>query len=64
MNIKAIREKKGLKQTDIAEKLNINQSAVAAWETGKALPRAETLIALADILECSIDELLGRKKGA
>lgn len=62
MNIKAIRKKRGLKQIEIAKKLNIAQSAVAAWETGKAFPKAETLIALADVLDCSVDELLGRDK--
>lgn len=58
MNIKILREEKGLKQEDIAEQLNINRSTVAKWETSNVLPRADKLIKLADILGCTVDELL------
>lgn len=58
MNIKILREEKGLKQKDIAEQLNINRSTVAKWETSNVLPRADKLIKLADILGCTVDELL------
>ena len=61
INIKKIREEKGILQTELAEKLNINQSAVAAWETGKAFPRTERLREIASILGCTVDELLEEK---
>ena len=38
--------------------LGVSQQSVAKWESGKALPRGETLIKLAAVLSCSIDELL------
>lgn len=62
LNIKKIREQKGILQTELAEKLSINQSAVAAWETGKALPRADRLKEIANILDCTVDELLAGGK--
>ena len=56
--IKTLREKAGLKQVDLARKLNVGQSAVAMWETGLVMPRTDKLPKLAEILGCTIDELL------
>jgi len=61
-NIKKLREKAGLKQTDLAGMLKIGQSTVAMWETGETMPRTDKLPALAEILGCTIDELF--EKGA
>lgn len=57
MNIKNLRMSAGLKQEDIALKLNVDRSAVAKWETGEAMPRADKLPELANVLGCTIDEL-------
>lgn len=56
-NIKKLREKAGLKQTDLARMLKIGQSTVAMWETGETMPRTDKLPALAEIFGCTIDEL-------
>lgn len=61
MGIKSAREKAGLTQIQVAEKMKISQSTIACWETGRALPRAENLKLLADILGCTVDELLSEK---
>ena len=58
LNIKNIREQAGLTQAEVAKALNVGQSAVAAWETGQALPRADKLIDIAKLLNCTIEELL------
>ena len=58
LNIKNIREQAGLTQAEVAKALNVGQSAVAAWEADKALPRADKLINIAKLLNCSIEELL------
>ena len=55
--IRDLRENKGLSQENIARELNIKQQAVAKWENGLALPRADKLPQLAKILDCTIDEL-------
>lgn len=57
MNISQLRQKNSLTQEQIAEQLNIDRSAIARWEAGKALPRADKLPELAKILNCTIDEL-------
>ena len=57
-NIKVFRERNSFTQVDIAEKLQIDKSTVSKWETGESMPRAEKLIQLAKILNCTVDELL------
>lgn len=57
MNIKAMREKRQLTQSDLAEKLSVSQTCIAKWETGEAMPRADKLPELAKIFGCSIDDL-------
>ena len=56
--IKEFRLKRNLKQTDLANKLNVTRYAVAQWETGRSLPRAEILIQLSKIFKCKIDDLI------
>lgn len=58
--LKELRMEKGLTQNALAQKLNMTQQTYSDYETGKTNPNVETLIALADILECSIDYLVGR----
>ena len=59
-NIQKLRLKANLSQEQLANLLAIDRSTIAKWETGNALPRAEKLPYLAQILNCSIDELLGQ----
>ena len=58
MPIKKYREKKKLSQVQLAEALNVTQSTVAMWEIGANKPRADKLVQLAQILGCTVDELL------
>lgn len=53
-----MRIRAGLTQPQVSEALGIPQSTIACWETGRALPRADKLPALAKLFKCSIDELL------
>lgn len=57
------RKRTGMSQMEVARRLNINQSSVACWETGKSIPRAFMLVKLADLYCCTIDELMGREQG-
>ena len=50
MNIKELRTSKGYTQEKIAEALGINQTAVAMWETGKALPTIDKVIQIGKTL--------------
>lgn len=60
MEIKKIRESRRMRQYELANRMGVKQASVSAWESGKAMPSAENLIKLADILECTVDALLGR----
>lgn len=55
-----LRKQLGLKQETIAEKLNISAQAVSKWENDLSAPDISALPLLADILNVSLDELLGR----
>lgn len=59
MNFKIMREKSGLKQEEVAKIFGVSRTAVAKWETGKSLPRAELLPLIAQTYGCEISELLG-----
>lgn len=51
------REALGLTQQAVADRAGVDRSNIANWETGRSLPMAALLPALAMALECSIDEL-------
>ena len=56
-----LRKKLGLTQEDIATKVNISAQAVSKWENDQSAPDISILPTLADILNVSLDELLGRE---
>ena len=55
-NFKRLRERKGLTQKEVAEKLIIAPQSVSKWERGECLPSLEFLPALARILSCRVEE--------
>lgn len=58
--LRELREARGLTQARLAELLDTSPRVYNRWETGAALPRLDTLVQLADLLEVSLDELVGR----
>lgn len=58
MNISAARERAGITQGELAKRMEVTQGAVSQWESGQTRPRSGTLSKLADILGCTVDELL------
>ena len=56
-NIGKLREKAGLMQEDVSVAMNVSQSAVSQWETGRCFPKTELLPKLADLFKCSINDL-------
>lgn len=55
---KSLREIAGLKQIEVAQKLEIRQTTVSMWESGKSHPHAALLPKLATLYNCTIDQLL------
>lgn len=62
MGIKKARLQANITQQQLAEAIGVNQSSVALWETGQTLPRADKLLDIAKLLNCTIEELL-KKEG-
>lgn len=59
-NIKFLRKKQGLNQTQLGEALGITKGAVSGYENGSSIPGVETLIKIAQLLEISVDDLIFR----
>ena len=55
-----LRKAKGFTQEQIAERVNISYQAVSKWENDISSPDISILGELANILEVTVDELLGR----
>lgn len=60
-NLPILRRRAGFTQESLAEALGVSRQAVSKWEAGAALPEAATLLALAELLDCSLDELMLRE---
>ena len=56
--IKALREKKGYTQKQLADKLAVSDKTVSKWETGRGLPDLTLLEPLGAALGVSVAELL------
>ena len=59
--IKELREKKGLTQAELAEKLFVSDKTVSKWEMGKGYPDITLLEPIAQALQVSVTELLSGK---
>lgn len=59
-NLKSLRLENLLTQNQLAEKLNISQQTYSNYENCLTEPTSDTLLKIAQILNVSIDELLGR----
>ena len=57
--IRELRASMALTQTQLAEKVGLNQTAIGKYERGELEPSLETLKKLSSIFECSIDYIIG-----
>lgn len=58
ISIKTMRTAKGWTQKELAEKLNVDQSAITLWEKQRNGVRMKYLLAMAELFDCTVDELL------
>ena len=56
--IRTLREKQGMTQAELAEKLCVSDKAVSKWETGRGFPDVSLLEPLGRALHISVPELL------
>ena len=57
-NIKRIREKREIKQEELARAIGIKRENISLYESGKTKPTLKTIIKIANYLDTTIDYLL------
>ena len=62
ITLKAARVNARLKQSDVEQRLGLPRSTLTRWETGKNIPRADTMIKLCDLYGVSVKEIDLRKR--
>ena len=58
-NLKNARERKGISQKDVAEKIGVAKSTYSLYESGNREPNVQTIKKIADVSNVSADDLLG-----
>ncbi len=58
MNLENIRKEKKVTQIKLAQSLDVDQSTVSKWEKGHSAPSVQTLKKIAQLLDCTVDELV------
>lgn len=56
--LKKARQKSGLTQEEVAEKINTTRQSLSNWENGKFLPDIVSTINLCNLYQISLDDLL------
>lgn len=59
-NIRAVRKSAGLSQEELAERVNISVTHMSHIETGNTKLSLQVFVDIADALDVSADEILGR----
>ena len=60
-NMKALQKAKGLSQEELAIKLNVVRQTVSKWEKGLSVPDAGMVIQIAEVLDTTVNVLLGEE---
>jgi transcriptional regulator with XRE-family HTH domain len=60
-NFKKLRLFKGLNQTEFAELIGVTRSAVGSYEEGRAEPKLETLMSVADEFKLKVDDIIRKE---
>ena len=58
-NIKRYRVAADLTQIELAEKMGISRPTISSWEVNRTQPAMQDIQQLAEILDCSVHDLLG-----
>lgn len=57
INLADLRDERGMLQTDVAERLNVDRSAVSKWESGATRPCRKYRPMLADAYGVSVETI-------
>lgn len=58
-NLKRMRERRGVTQEELAERVHVVRQTVSKWEKGLSVPDADLLMAVAEALQVSVSDLIG-----
>lgn len=56
--LQSLRQRAGMSQDALAEKLNVSRQAVSRWERDETMPETDKVVALADLFGVTTDYLL------
>lgn len=56
--LQELRNRKGITQEELAQKLYVSRAAISKWESGRGYPNIDSLKTLAKFFDMTIDELL------
>lgn len=62
-NIAELRQKNGMTQLELADRLNYSDKAVSKWERGESIPDVSVLLSVADLFGVSLDYLVREDHG-
>ena len=60
--IRNYRKQAGMSQEEMAELIGVSRQAITKWENGTGTPDIANLVAIAELFQISLDELLLNKK--
>ncbi len=60
-NIRIARIIKGMSQHYLADRLHVDRSTIASWETGRRVPDVEMIARIAEVLSVPVDTLIGKE---
>lgn len=58
MSLKILREKRGLTQAQLADRINVTPASISLWESGKSTPLRKYRAALCQALVCTEEDLM------
>ena len=59
--LRKLRSDKEITQAELAKKTEVTQAAISRYEDGSAMPSLDVAVRIAEVLRCSLDELLERR---
>ncbi|MEE0060906.1 MAG: helix-turn-helix transcriptional regulator [Acutalibacteraceae bacterium] len=57
-----LRKQKGFSQEELANRLNVSRQTISKWEIGDSTPDMEKLVAISDLFDVSLDNLVKGKE--
>ena len=60
--LRCLLNEQGVSQERLKRELPVSGSVLYKWTSGKSQPSPETLLRLAEYLDCSVDYLIGRRR--